>query len=153
MENPTLWIPAEQYAAERGLEASEVVSRIIDGALPGRRDRQRWYVARPPVMLHFPDPANLDVAELRLLAFSMGRYLTEGRTELTIPLHRTDPDRDTALNILLDALQGPPPDPPRIKLAGHDWCVDSSLQLDLTGALIEFEVVHDSRALSRHIDG
>ena len=147
--DPLLWIPAADYAVAHGLTTREVEYRLVDGQLDGAYD-DGWYVARPVVRLHFPDPADIDCAELHLLALPLGRYLTAARRQLVIPLTRDDPDKDSSLEALLDALQGEHAEPIPIRLAGRDWSVDSSLTLELAQALIEFESVHDRRT---HLDG
>ena len=142
--DPLLWQPAAEYAIEHGLRTREVERRLVEGTLDGGYD-DGWYVARPPVRLEFPDPDDIDYAELRLLAMPLGRYLTAARREFVIPISREDPDKDAALEALLDALQGDLVEPVPFRLNGRDWCVDSSLLLELAQALIEFESVHDRR--------
>jgi len=139
-----LWQPAAEYAVEHGLTTREVELRLVEGMLDGGYD-DGWYVARPLVRLEFPDREDIDHAGLTLLAMPLGRYLTAARREFVIPITREDPDKDAALEALLDALQGDPVEPVPFRLDGRDWCVDSSLLLDLTQALIEFESVHDRR--------
>jgi len=142
--DPLLWMPAADYAAAHGLTVWEVEHRLVEGMLGGGYD-DGWYVARPLVRLEFPDPADIDHAELKLLAMPLGRYLTAARREFVIPITREDPDKDAALEALLDALQGEPVAPVPFRLDGRDWCVDSSLTLELGQALIEFEAVYDRR--------
>ena len=142
--DPLLWQPAAEYAVEHGMTTREVELRLVEGMLDGGYE-DGWYVARPLVRLEFPDPADIDHAELKLLAMPLGRYLTAARREFVIPLHRDDPDKDAALEAMLDALQGDPVVPVPFRLNGRDWCVDSSLTLELGQALIEFEAVHDRR--------
>jgi hypothetical protein len=142
--DPMLWMPAAEYAVANGLTTQEVEHRLVEGRLDGGYD-EGWYVARPRVRLEFPEPADIDRAELKLLAIPLGRYLTAARREFLLPLTREDPDKDAALEALLDALQGDPVEPVPFRLDGRDWCVDSSLLLELAQALIEFESVHDRR--------
>ena len=142
--DPMLWMPAADYAVVNGLTVWEVEHRLVEGMLDGGYD-EGWYVARPLVSLEFPDREDIDHAELRLLAMPLGRYLTAARREVVIPITRGDPDKDAALEALLDALQGDPVGPVPFRLDGRDWCVDSSLLLELAQALIEFESVHDRR--------
>jgi hypothetical protein len=142
--DPMLWMPAADYAVAHGLTTWEVEHRLVEGMLEGGYD-DGWYVARPLVRLEFPDREDIDHAELKLLAMPLGRYLTAARREFVIPIHRDDPDKDAALEALLDALQGDPVEPVPLRLNGRDWCVDSSLLLELAQALIEFESVHDRR--------
>ena len=143
-DDSMLWMPAADYAVAHGLSVREVEHRLVEGMLDGGYD-DGWYVARPLVRLEFPDSADIDHAELKLLAMPLGRYLTAARREFVIPLHRDDPDKDAALEAMLDALQGDPVTPVPFRLNGQDWCVDSSLTLELAQALIEFEAVHDRR--------
>ncbi len=152
--DPLLWIPAADYAVAQGLTTREVESRLVEGQLDGAYN-DGWYVARPVVTLHFPDTSDIDHAELHLLALPLGRYLTAARRQIVIPLTREDPDKDTSLEALLDALQGEHAEPIPIRLAGRDWSVDSSLTLELAQALIEFESVNDRRVFSERlpIDG
>jgi hypothetical protein len=142
--DPMLWMPAADYAVENGLTTREVEYRLVEGMLDGAYDRG-WYVARPLVRLAFPQPGDIDHAEIKLLALPLGRYLTAARREFVVPLRRDDPDKDAALEAMLDALQGELLEPVLFRLAGQDWCVDSSLLLELAQALIEFESVHDRR--------
>jgi hypothetical protein len=142
--DPMLWMPAADYAVAQGLTTWEVEHRLVEGMLDGGYD-DGWYVARPLVRLEFRDPSDIDRAELKLLAMPLGRYLTAARREFAIPLNRDDPDKDAALEAMLDALQGDPVAPVPFRLDGRDWCVDSSLTLELGQALIEFEAVHDRR--------
>ncbi len=60
------WIPVEEYASDAGCPPSELVSLILDGALPGRRFDLRWYVAGPLVTLERAEPAVFERGQLRL---------------------------------------------------------------------------------------
>jgi hypothetical protein len=147
--DPYLWMSVERFSTERGVRPSETVSQVLDGGLQGMRYYDRWYVARPLVTLHYPNPDDNTVAELRLLACRLGRYLTAARGEVVIPLRSDDPDKEPTLSKLLDIHLDPPPDPATIRLAGQDWIVDSSLYADLSSAILEFDIEHDLGGLLR----
>ena len=143
--DPYLWMSVERFSTERGVRPSETVSQVLDGGLQGMRYYDRWYVARPLVTLHYPNPDDNTVAELHLLACRLGRYLTAARGEVVIPLRYDDPDKDPTLNQLLDVQcqVDPPHTPITVRLAGQDWIIDSSLYADLGGAILAFDVEHD----------
>jgi len=138
--DPYLWTPAPDWAAARQLPTTDVERRIREGTLEGEYRGDGWYVARRPVSLNFPDPADRTVAELHLLALKLGRYLTAARREFVLPLRADDPDLEASLETLLEYLQGPLVHPVPFRLDGRNWCVDSSLHLDLVMTILEFEV-------------
>lgn len=142
--DPFLWTPAAEYAAARGRTAAEIERQIQQGKLEGEHRGDGWYVARRTVNLRFPDPADRTAAELHLLALPLGRLLTAARRTLVLPLRGDDPDLKASLDTLLECLQGPPTHPVPFRLDGRDWCVDSSLHLDLVMAILEFEVAQNT---------
>jgi hypothetical protein len=149
--DPYLWMTVEDFAASLERPPSELVSQVLDGALEGLRYKDRWYVARPKVTVHYPDPQDKSTAELRLLACRMGSYLTAGRGEVVIPLRYEDPDKDDALTRLTELAQEPPEEPAKVRLAGRTWILDSSLYADLSSAILAFDVEHDLGDLLRHL--
>ena len=92
-----LWMPAEELARRRGVPVSDIVGMAMAGQIESRRQGDRWYVERPLVWLHYPDPTDVTQAELKVFALAMGRYLTAARRMVTIPLRREDPDREESL--------------------------------------------------------
>jgi hypothetical protein len=142
-----LWMPAEELARRRGVPVSDIVGMAMAGQIESRRQGDRWYVERPLVWLHYPDPTDVTQAELKVFALAMGRYLTAARRMVTIPLRREDPDREETLETLCDALQGAPPEPVPFRLDGNDLLVDSSLHLDLATALVDFDARCDAAML------
>ena len=139
-----LWTPAADWAATHGVTTVEIERQVQQGKLEGEHRGDGWYVARPTVVLHIPDPTDRTVAELHLLALRLGRYLTAARRELVLPLRADDPDLKTSIDTLLEYLQGPLVHPVSFRLDGRDWCVDSSLHLDLVMAILEFEVAQNT---------
>jgi len=83
------WMPVEDHAAETGIPASELVSMILDGQLPGERHGNRWYVAAPLVQWVYPDPSN-DTAHLKIAACRQRSCVTAGRANLESPLAFND---------------------------------------------------------------
>lgn len=136
------WIPVEDYAAETDLEPSVLVSMIIDGDLPGERQGNRWYVARPMVVLE-PPAGTQDFAMLKISAFRVGSYVTAGRGEFDIPLRFDDPGRPATLAAINEAMTKVPDLPVEIRLNGEYFHIDSSLWVDLGAALVEFETLMD----------
>ncbi len=134
------WIPVEDYAADAGLQPSELVSLILDGGLPGERRGNRWYVARPLVVLEPAGSAD-GTALLILAACRIGSYVTAGRGELCIPLWFEDPGRPAALEAINAAMQKVPGLPVEICLNGEHFLIDSSLWVDLGAALVEFDIL------------
>ena len=134
------WIPVEDYAADAGLQPSEVVSMVRDGGLPGERRGNRWYVAQPLVALE-PSGSGPDTALLKIAACRIGSYVTAGRGELGIPLRFEDPGRPAALDAINAAMQKVPELPVGICLNGEYFLIDSSLWVDLGAALVEFEIL------------
>jgi hypothetical protein len=143
--DPFLWTPAAEYAATRGLATDDIERQLLEGKLEGEHLGDGWYVARRTVTLYFPDPANVDTAELHLLALPLGRLLTAARRTLVLPLRTDDPDLNGSLDTLLEHLQGQPTHPVPFRLNGRDWCVDASLHLDLVMAILDFEAGRDTR--------
>jgi hypothetical protein len=143
-----LWMPAEELARRRGVPVSDIVGMAKTGQIESRRQGDRWYVERPLVWLHYPDPTDVTQAELKVFALAMGRYLTAAHRMVTIPLRREDPDREETLETLCDALQGAPPAPVPFRLDGREVLVDSSLHLDLATALVDFDARYDAAMLA-----
>ncbi len=135
-------IPVEAFATDTGLESSELVSLILDGKLAGERHGNRRYVAAPLVTLipdGFPDGSAL----LRVSACRISCYLTAGRGELGIPLRFADFGRPAALVALQEALDRPVVLPVEIHLNREYFLIDSSLWVDFSAALIEFQTLTD----------
>jgi len=144
-----LWMPAEELARRRGVPVDDIVGMAMAGQIESCRQGDRWYVERPLVWLHYPDPAHPTCAELKVFALALGRYLTAARRMVTIPLRSNDPDREESLETLCDALQGPLPEPVPFRLDGRDFLVDSSLQLDLAAALVDFDARYDASVVAK----
>lgn len=141
-DHSSKWIPVEDYAVDAELHPSGLVSMILDGVLAGERQGNRWYVARPLVMLEPPNSAN-DTAWLKISACRIGSYVTAGRGEFGIPLRCQDPGQSAALAAINAALRYPPDLPVEIYLNGEHFLIDSSLWVDLGAALVEFQVLTD----------
>jgi hypothetical protein len=137
-------IPVENYAADVGMLASELVSLILDGKWPAERREDRWYIAAPLVQLVHPDDSD-DTGLLKIAACRLGCYVTAGRGELGIPLRFADPGRPAALVALNAALskETSPELPVEIHLNGEHLLIDSSLWVDLGAALVEYETLMD----------
>ena len=136
------WIPVEDYAAAADLEPSILISMILDGELPGEQQGNRWYVARPMVVLEHP-AANQTFAMLKISGCRIGSYVTAGRGELGIPLRFDDPGRPAALAEINDAMASVPDLVVEIHLNGEYFLVDSSLWVDLGAALVEYQMLVD----------
>ena len=149
--DPYQWMSVERFSAQHGVRPSETVSQVLDGGLEGLRYYDRWYVARALVTLHYPNPDDKTVAELRLLACRLGQYLTAARGEVVIPLRYDDPDKEPTLSKLLELHLDPPAEPATVRLAGQDWVVDSSLYQDLSSAILAFDIEHDLGNLLRDL--
>ncbi len=137
------WIPVEDYAADAGMDPRELITLIMNGSLPGKRLGDYWFVARPLVVLEQPTTMN-DVGWLKISACRMGSYVTAGRGELRIPLRFDDPGRPAALRALQKAMKAKPVLPLAIWLNGEHFLIDSSLWVDLSAALVEYQVLTDS---------
>lgn len=138
------WIPVEEYAATAEMPSSELVSLILDGQLPGERHGNRWYVAAPLVELVHPEGSS-STALLKIAACRLGCYVTAGRGELGIPLRCGDPGRPAALAALNTAIETNmhPELPIEIYLNGEHFMIDSSLWVDISSALIEYQTLMD----------
>ena len=134
------WVSVEEYAVDAGIQPSELVSMILDGGLSGERRGNRWYVARPLVVLE-PTGSADGTALLKLAACRIGSYVTAGRGELGIPLRFEDPGRPAALEAINAAMQKVPELPVEICLNGGHFLIDSSLWVDLGAALVEFDIL------------
>jgi hypothetical protein len=143
-----LWMPAEELARRRGVPVSDIIGMAMAGQIESCRQGDRWYVERPLVWLFYPDPTDVTQAELKVFALALGRYLTAARRMVTIPLRRDDTDREDSLENLCDALQGPLPVPVPFRLDGRDFLVDSSLQLELATALVDFDARYDASVVA-----
>lgn len=77
--DPDIWRPVEELAAKWDVSVSEVMSLILDGDVEGKRFAYRWYVVRPVVTLHYPDPGDRGHAQLHFRACRLGNYLTATR--------------------------------------------------------------------------
>jgi hypothetical protein len=150
--DPYLWTSAVAWATTHAESTAAVIHSIRQGTLPGEYLDGSWYVARPTVTLHYPNPADFHRAELRLLALQMGEYLTAARRDLVLPLTADDPDFDESLRFLLECLQGPETHPVPFRLGGRRWRVDASLHFDLVLALMEFEKHIDRHRLALDYD-
>jgi hypothetical protein len=135
-------IPVEEYVAHSELHPSELVSMILDGVLPGELQGNRWFVARPLVVLEMPESARA-AALMKVSAYRIGSYVTAGRGELGIPLRFDDPGRPAALDALNEAMTKVPDLPVEIHLNGEHFHIDSSLWVDLGAALVEFQTLTD----------
>jgi hypothetical protein len=139
------WISVEDYAHDAGMPPSELVSRILDGRLPGERQGNRWYVAAPNVVLVLPETAAYDTAVLKICACCLGSYVTAGRGQLVIALRADDPGRRIALTALNAAIarDTPPTLPLEVVFNEESFLFDSSLWLDLAAALVEYQALMD----------
>ena len=138
------WISVEDYALDAEILPSELVSRIVDGELPGRRHGNRWFVATPLVVLKQGGAAE-GTDFLKISACCIGRYVTAGRGELSIPLRQSDPGRSAALAAINAAIRMIPELPLELWLNGEHFLVDSSLWADFGAALVEYETLIDRR--------
>jgi len=136
--NQSKWVSVEDYAFGTDLRTSEIVSFILDEKLEGRRFGDRWYVARPHVVLILPGADDGDVAVLRIAAFCIGPYVTAGHGRLEIPLRSDDPGRTGARQELDAAMRKVPDLPLEIRVNGERCLFDSSLWVDLGAALVEY---------------
>lgn len=142
MSNQAKWIPVEQYASDTEMTVSELIALISDGKLRGERQGNRWFVAAPLVALvQGSTPDGTD--QLKISACCMGPYVTAGRGELAIPLRFNDPGWPAALAAIKTAMQAPPQLPVEIWLNGEYFLVDSSLWVDLSAALVEYQTLVD----------
>jgi hypothetical protein len=137
------WIPVEDYVADTEIRASELVSLIIDGHLPGGRFGGRWFLEPPVVALVPPIDASGDTAKLIMSVCRMGSYLTAGSSGLPISLGLDDPGARGSLDALLEAMRHDPTLPVEIELTGRRFCVDSSLWLELSAALVELDILQN----------
>ena len=135
-----IWRPVEELADEWDAPVSEIMSLILDGNLEGKRFDYRWYVVRPVVTLHYPDPADRSQAELRFRALRMGSYLTAARSELVIPIRHGDVGVKEALDLAWGIDESKPPMVATVRFGSQDWVVDASLSRDLARCLLSFDV-------------
>lgn len=140
--DPAIWRPVEALASEWGAPVSEIVSLILDGAVEGKRSGNRWYVLRPVVTLHYPNPADRRHAELRLRTCRLGNFLTAGRGELVIPIHRGDPGLAGAIAPAWKLARSKPQRAATVRLGAQEWIIDSTLVLDLGRCLLSFQEDH-----------
>ena len=141
---PYTWTPIETWAAEHGLPVAEVMHDIAADRVIGGRIDSHWHVCASRVELTHPDPQRPDHIRLRIAAVRDDHYLTAARRALVLPLRADDPDLKASLDTLLEYLQGPLLHPVSFRLGGRDWCVDSSLHLDLVMTILEFEVAQNT---------
>ena len=134
------WIADKDYAVQAAMAPEDLVGLIRNGALPGEQRDGCWYVASPSVVLQLPDDSGSDDALLRVAAYCLGIYVTEGRGELRIPLRFGDPGRAAALDAINSAIaSGKAPELPiEVWLNEEHFLVDSSLWVDLGAALVEY---------------
>ena len=141
--DPDIWRPVEDLAADWDIPVSEAVSLILDGDLEGTRFSHRWYVVRPVVTLHYPDPGDRRHAELRFRACRLGNYLTAARGELVIPIRHGDPGMKEAIDLAWQIDESKAPEATTVRFGSQEWIVDSTLARDLGRALLHFDVEYE----------
>ena len=145
--DPDIWRPVEELAADWNIPVSEAMSLILDGDLEGKRFSYRWYVVRPVVTLHYPDPNDRSNAELRFRACCIGNYLTAARGELIVPIRHGDPGMKEAINLAWKIDESKPPEAATLRFGSQEWIVDSTLARDLGRALLYFDVEYEVHGL------
>ena len=143
-----IWRPVEELAADWNISASEAVSLILDGNVEGRRFGHRWYVVRPVVTLHYPDPDDRQHAELHFRALRLGNYLTAARREVIIPIRHGDPGTKEAIGVAWQIDESKAAEATTVRFGSQEWIVDKSLARDLARALLYFDVEYEIQDLS-----
>ena len=141
MHTPAIrWIPVTEFAVAHNFGVDEVITRIHDGSLNGVVIGARWYVLDELVTLHIPDRLHPERATLRIAATRDGSLLKAGcYTTVELNLVYDDTIR-TAIGLLYGPANVRPDGPLALTLGTNTWIIDPSLQGEMLGALVEWQV-------------
>ena len=134
------WQPIDAYARARGLEPEEVLLKIESGVLNGALLQSRWYVIGDLAELKITDPNRPHRAVLRLHgAYADGVFSAgHGCHELRLKYDREEVR--AAIGRLMASTPERIPAPVDLMLAGKTLTVDCSVQGDVLGVLLEWQV-------------
>jgi len=134
------WISVTEFAVAHNFGVDEVITRIHRGNLNGVVIGARWYVLDELVSLHIPDRSHPERATLWIAATRDGPHLKAG-CDTTVELNLVYDDTiRTAVGKLFGPANVRPDRPIDITLGTDTWIIDPSLQGELLGALLEWQV-------------